>query len=41
MRSSSPTGSEPEEGAYEQLLKQGGDRLLREASAYFAGEGMK
>lgn len=25
--------------AYEQLLRQGGDRALREASAYFAGEG--
>ena len=25
--------------AYEQLLRQGGDRVLREASAYFAGAG--
>jgi hypothetical protein len=25
--------------AYEQLLRQGGDAMLREASAYFAGEG--
>lgn len=25
--------------AYEQLLRQGGDLMLREASAYFAGEG--
>ncbi len=24
---------------YEQLLRQGGDRVLREASAYFAGAG--
>lgn len=26
--------------AYEQLLRQGGDRVLREASAYFAGAGL-
>ena len=25
--------------AYEHLLRQGGDQMLREASAYFAGEG--
>jgi len=25
--------------AYEHLLRRGGDRMLREASAYFAGEG--
>jgi hypothetical protein len=25
--------------AYEQLLRQGGDQMLREASAYFSGEG--
>ena len=25
--------------AYEKVLRQGGDRMLREASAYFAGEG--
>ncbi len=25
--------------AYEQLLRQGGDRALREASAYFTGAG--
>ena len=25
--------------AYEQMLRQGGERMLREASAYFAGEG--
>jgi len=28
-----------ETAAYEQLLRQGGDRVLREASAYFAGAG--
>jgi len=25
--------------AYEHLLRQGGDQMLREASAYFAGKG--
>jgi hypothetical protein len=31
--------TEEREVAYEHLLRQGGDRMLREASAYFAGEG--
>jgi hypothetical protein len=31
--------TEEERTAYEHLLRQGGDRVLREASAYFAGEG--
>jgi hypothetical protein len=30
---------EEERTAYEQLLRQGGDRMLREASAHFAGAG--
>ncbi len=32
-------GNEEQRVAYEHLLRQGGDRMLREASAYFAGEG--
>ncbi|MBU0704389.1 MAG: nucleotidyltransferase family protein [Chloroflexi bacterium] len=31
--------TEEQPAAYEQLLRQGGDRVLREASAYFAGAG--
>ena len=31
--------AEEQEAAFEQLLRQGGDRVLREASAYFAGAG--
>jgi hypothetical protein len=31
--------TEEQRVAYEHLLRQGGDRMLREASAYFAGEG--
>ena len=31
--------AEEQAAAYEQLLRQGGDRALREASAYFAGAG--
>jgi len=31
--------TEEQSVAYEHLLRQGGDRMLREASAYFAGEG--
>ncbi len=31
--------AEERTAAYEQLLRQGGDRMLREASAYFAGAG--
>ncbi len=31
--------AEEQEVAYEHLLQRGGDRMLREASAYFAGEG--
>ena len=31
--------AEEQTAAYEQLLRQGGDRVLREASAYFTGAG--
>jgi hypothetical protein len=31
--------TEEKGGGYEHLLRRGGDRMLREASAYFAGEG--
>jgi len=31
--------AEEQEAAFERLLRQGGDRVLREASAYFAGAG--
>jgi len=31
--------AEAQTASYEQLLRQGGDRALREASAYFAGAG--
>jgi hypothetical protein len=30
---------EEQESTYEYLLRQGGERMLREASAYFAGGG--
>jgi hypothetical protein len=29
-----------EKTSYERLLRQGGERMLREASAYFAGKGV-